>query len=95
MWIKKYDTLKTILSSILEPFTDLPEFSKILADLEGAIFNKKDNSGHAFRAGMNAAIDANLSEINEELKNLTGESESNQKIRGLKKLQKGYERNKV
>jgi len=85
VWIKKYDTLKTILSSILEPFTDLPEFSKILVDLEGAIFNKKDNSGHAFRAGMNAAIDANLSEINEELKNLTGESESQQKIIGLKK----------
>ena len=85
VWIKKYDTLKTILFSILEPFTDLPEFSKILADLEGAIFSKKDNSGHAFRAGMNAAIDANVSEIKEELKNLTGESESQQKIIGLKK----------
>ncbi len=85
VWIKKYDTLKTILFSILEPFTDLPEFSKIMADLEGAILNKKDNSGHAFQAGMNSAIDANLSEIKQELKNLTGESESNQKIRGLKK----------
>ena len=84
VWIKKYDTLKTILSSILSPFSELPEFTRILVDLEGAIFNIQDNSGYAFQAGMNAAIEARLSEIKQELKSLTSENEGENRLRTLK-----------
>ena len=89
VWVRKHDTLRTILQSILKPFSDLPEFSRILDDLDQAILNNQTNAGYAFQAGMNLALDNEVASITNELQALAGNREQAEKIR-MKQVDQGF-----
>ena len=80
VWVRKHDTLRTILQSILLPFKDLAEFARILDDLDKAILNNQSNAGYSFQAGMNTAIDHEISNIKYELQALSGDRSKKDEI---------------
>jgi len=80
VWVRKHDTLRTILQSILLPFKDLAEFARILDDLDKAILNNQGNAGYSFQAGMNSAIDHEISNIKHELQAFSGDRSKKDEI---------------